>query len=844
MTSRFRWTRATRIALAAPLLWAATAMAQERDREDVKARERYMRLQRAYPDTDVAPALARETIRWRTMPRVAASRAAISPQLLPASATWTPLGPFGLLAVDGYFNSLPQQDAGRVTGVAFDPNDPNTFYIASASGGVWKSTTGGASWTTTSDGQCSLDLGAMAVDPKNSSIVYAGTGELNAFSFGCGVLRSTDGGATWRVLGESTFLPDGVAYSPIGSIVVDPTTAGSATSTTVLVGSSWGVFRSQDAGASWSRVMPGSVYSIAMNPQDPRILFAGNVDFWSPASRGTMRSADGGTTWTTLSLPTGVVVDDLRRMELATSSADPGKVWVAIAKPNGTLAGFWLYDDATGQWTKLAASGLSAGERGNLGGQLWYDLLLVVDPTDANRIYLGGERLYRSLDGGATFSQIGGNVHVDWHTMRIDPRDHLRLLAGNDGGVFLSQDGGDTWLSRNAGLQITQYYPGLSVQPNSATIVAAGAQDNGTQWSNGMPTWESFLDGDGGFTAINYVNPGIQWAEAEWFDGPAIVRYGNGVWRSVNAGINSGDRAAFLPPLVMSPITPTTLYFGTQRLYQTTDEQTWVPLSTSTDLSKGSGYITAIAPAKSDANTIYVGTSDGQVLASTDGGVTFGASGGGLPNRWVSDLAVDVADAKHAIVTFSGSGVQHVWQTTDGGTTWTSISGTGTAGAGALPDISTNAIVMVPSTKTLLVGTDAGVWQSGDGGTTWQPGPGGLPNVVVNDLVYNPTTQQLVAATYGRGVWTTSLAAIVPVLRGDVNHDAAVDAQDALLVQDALVGIALGTDAQGHALAALPSGDANCDALLDTGDVLAILRAAVGLAMPGSCAGTQRDRTP
>ena len=816
------------------------ASAQETNREDVNARARYMLEQRAYPNATISPTMLQTIFRLRADQGAPAAAGALR-SLLPSGAQWTFLGPFGIYATDGYYMSAPQSDAGRVSGVAFDPADPNTFYVAAASGGVWKSTNSGATWTPMTDDACSLDMGAIAVDPVNSAIVYGATGEYNQYSMGCGMLRTTAAGASWQAFGENGWLP-----SPsIAHLYIDPTTAGSATSTIVLAASLWGILRSTDSGMSWSLAVKGSATTIAPNPQNPQVLFAGNVDYWNSSDRGVMRSADKGATWSMLPLPPGVTTADIQRMELATSAADPTKVWVAIVTPaTKRLLGLYRWDDVAQQWTTLAAAGLYTGaSRGDFGKQGSYDLLLAVDPTNANRIYLGGVRLFRSTDGGANFEQIAGNIHVDWHAFQIDAHDPQRILGGSDGGVFLSLDGGDSWLSRNTGLAITQYYPGISVHPTVPGVVMGGSQDNGTQASNGTPLWQGNLGGDGGYTAINYANPMIRWQESQWNKGPHIVRSDLGAFssRSVNSGVDTSDRAAFIPPLVMSPISPTTLYFGTQRLYRTTDEQTWVARSALSDLTKGSGVIFAIAPAPSDSNTIYVGTGDGWIRASTDGGVTFAASGSGLPNRSVTDIAVDPANPTHAVATLSGSGAPHVWQTTDGGATWASISGTGTPGVTALPDVAANAIVMVPGTQALVVGTDAGIWESGDGGTTWQRGPSGLPNVRVTDLVYNAATQQLVAGTYGRGMWVLPLVTPAAVLRGDVDGDGSVTANDALLTQFALVAKPLGNDAHGKPITALPAADADCNGRLDTGDVVAILRAAVGLAYAPSCAGLVKD---
>ena len=279
----------------------------------------------------------------------------------------------------------------------------------------------------------------------------------------------------------------------------------------------------------------------------------------------------------------------------------------------------------------------------------------------------------------------------------------------------------------------------------------------------------------------------------------------------------------------MFPVTPTTLYFGTYRLYRTTNEGTsWTAISG--DLTKGTstgGTITAIAPAPSDPSTIYVGTSDGYVQVSRNGGATFTLSNNQIPNRYVSDIAVDPADATHAILTVSGFQSGHVWETRSAGATWTNVSGT-------LPDIGVNAAVFITGSSTIMIGTDAGVYQTSSGGSSWSVGPAGLPNAIVYDLLYHPASKLLVAGTYGRGMWGYTVDGEPVVLRGDVNADGQVNSFDALLVQQALAS------AVSPSTAIYPRGDANCNGTIDAADVLLIMRASVGLSTSGACVGQTR----
>jgi photosystem II stability/assembly factor-like uncharacterized protein len=276
----------------------------------------------------------------------------------------------------------------------------------------------------------------------------------------------------------------------------------------------------------------------------------------------------------------------------------------------------------------------------------------------------------------------------------------------------------------------------------------------------------------------------------------------------------------------MDPINPAKLYFGTFRLFRTiNDGLQWTAVSG--DLTSGSGTITSIAISPADTNVIYVGTNDGRALISRDAGVTFTAATG-LPNRSVTRVVAHPTDPLRAIVTVSGFGTGHVFETADGfATAVTNISGN-------LIDAPTNVAVYIPSASVIVVGTDAGVFQSADNGATWMLGPGGMPNVIVQDLVYQSSTGTLIAGTYGRGMFAYTVGTQTAVLRGDVNGDGSIDAFDALLIQQSLVSSAPANTV------VFPRGDANCNGALDAADLVLTLRAAVGLPTPGACVGTMR----
>lgn len=810
-------------------LGSALAAQEKPDgKEDVLGRVEYFFRQRAFP-FDSLPKGAMTTGR-----AMAANMRRGNAAFVSAGTPWLSVGPVGLQAPDGYWTSAPQTDEGRITSIAVHPTSSQIAIAGSASGGVWRTTSGGASWTPLTDNQCSLATGSVVFDPVNPSIVYVGTGEVGQAWYGCGVLRSTDGGNTWTQLGASVFDPPSGAGASIPKLLIDRTSAGSASTTIVLAAANNGLYRSTNSGTSWTLVAAGQFTDLAQHPTDASIMYAAAGNLFSDARNGVYRSSDRGATWTKLPMP--LSTSGPGRSALAVTPAAPKSMFLAASVPLGngasaTLQGLWRWDDDVSRWTQLTTTSVYAPiDRGDFGTQTWYNLVLAVDPVDANRIYLGGIRLYRSLDGGVTFTRIANNTHVDWHALVIDPRAPTTIFGGNDGGVHMSFDGGDSWISRNTNLSITQFYPGIAVHPALPNQIVGGLQDNGTVMSSGLPTWDALFGGDGGYAAINYQDPSVSWVTCQWGNPPCLYRRSSSPTVRFDArvsGITGTDRAAFIPPLVMDPTSPTTLYFGTYRLYKTTnDGVSWTP--SPNDVTKGSGTISAIAPSVSDAQTVYVGTNDGNVQVSTDGGTTFTLRTNGLPTRAVSDIAVDRANSQRAVVTFSGFGTQHVYLTTDAGVSWTPISN-------GLPDVPHNAVALIPSSNRIFVGTDVGVYESGDNGATWTAGPSGMPNVTVTDLVYHVASGTLVAATHGRGVFLSTLTSAATVLRGDVNRDGAVTAVDALLIQQALVGIAMPAG-----VTALPQGDANCNGRIDAADALLVLRFSVGLSVQGACVGTVR----
>ncbi len=811
--------------------FASTAHAQgrpvEREGDPNERREALIRLWDA-PPGESEPMSGMSFSRWLAASAGVALRANSSVPV-PVPGRWTSIGPLGFYGSNGFFGSLPQLDAGRVPTVAFHPTDRNILYIGTSAGGVWKTVNEGASWTPLTDGQCSLVTGAIAVDPVNPNIVYVGTGEFYESTAGCGVLRSTDGGASWTNIATAPFVTSLASSLVFFDIVIDRATAGSATGTTLLAATNQGVFRSTDSGRNWTRPTPGLTFSdVAQHPTDPTVWYAVRQGVTtSTTPPGLWRSTDNGVTW-------GSVTDFepellIGKMRIAVSPARPGSVWILAGRTDRKFGGLFRWDAATQSRTTMSATGVTAApaviNRNNFGEQSDYNLMIAVDPVNSDVLYVGGVRAYRSSNGGTTFTEMAPNIHTDWHTIVVDPNDAKRILTGNDGGVFLSRDGASSFQSINAGLATSLHYPGMSLHPTDPTGVLTGMQDNGTIIArNGVVQWNGVGSGDGSFTAMNPLTPEVYYVSSQ--NGNMVrIDSRSGSVRSVNTGIDASERRAFIAPFVIDPQKPTRLYFGGARVFRTLNEGTlWSPISL--DLTRGSGTISAMAIAPSDTSVLYIGTSDGNVRVTRDYGVTWLAPTSTLPARAVTDFAISATDALDAVVTFGSSGTAHVFRTKDGGGTWADISG-------SLPDVTTQAVAFGPGGR-LFVGNMLGIYDSGNQGVTWTRNEG-LPYVRITDLVYNATTNRLVAATYGRGVWAYDFTTAAPVLRGDVNGDGVVNAADALIIQQALVGIQLPANAR-----LFPAGDANCDGKLEILDALLILQYAVGSAPASACVGKRQ----
>ena len=691
-----------------------------------------------------------------------------------------------------------------------------TLYVGGAQGGVWKTTDNGANWTPIMDDQPTMAIGAIAIDPTNPSVIYVGTGEAN-FSgdsyYGAGILKTTNGGVTWTQIKGPVSPNDPTIFAfvnvVIPKIVVDPTSPSTVYAVTNANGHTngstggagtfnidqRGVWKSTDGGNNWTNLNPlqtnppgqNSGTDFLIDPAKPSRLFAAIQGQGIFLFDGTVQSP----AWTKLTaspLPsTGFTRVILANGPPISPSTETTIFSIYAATDSGSILGVFRSTDGGTSWTQLINPPVS--------GQTNYNLALAIDPTDSNFIYYGtqsGATLWRSTNGGQAWTDISqgdgvtGGVHADTHVLVVCPTNRNILFTGDDGGIWRSDNATSTpvsWTTLNSTLSITQFQ-GVALHPTDPNIIIGGTQDNGTDLYGGQLSWTLSQGGDGGIALIDQTNPQIMYHtffnQTNTQIGPQLSTTGGTSWvnrgcftNDCNRGINIADRVGFYAPMALNTgftgANTNVVYLGTQHLYRSADRGTsWTGLGTGSDsfgfdLAPPSGRLSAIAAfpfSNSSPSTeiVWVGTSTGLVQLTTNAGALGSATftdvtKAPLPNRFVTDIALDLTNSQRAVVTYSGFNLNtpgtpgHVFITNNQGSTWTNISGN-------LPDVPVTSIAIDPNNaNTYYIGTDIGVFRTKDGGTTWESVQDGMPKVAVFMLRYHAATRSLVAATHGRGMF-------------------------------------------------------------------------------------------
>lgn len=712
--------------------------------------------------------------------------------------TWTEIGPAPI--PNGQTVPVTTPVSGRVISIAVHPSNPDIVYVGTASGGLYRSTNGGSSWTAMMENAASLAIGALAIAPSQPDTLYVGTGEPN-FSldslFGVGLYRITNAStATPTIAGP--FQQNGAAANvfrgrSIAAIRVHPTNPdtvfvatasglsgiGGITSPTLPAR---GIYRSTNATTAtptFERLtgLAGNanvaVRDIVIDPQNPNLLVAAVVA--TPPNGGLHRSIDALAASPAFTLEEFFDASTTSELtaELAirhgAGDADP-----VIYAATGNLGGRVLMSVNSGDtWTQQIDNNFCTP-------QCFYDIAIAVDPTDSTRVYLGGAPAVpfaASTNSGTSFANSASGLHVDSHVIAVAPSNPSIIYFGSDGGIYRSNNNGSTWnVLNNGDFRATQFMS-IATHPRDHEFLIGGTQDNGTNHRKPDTSWFRVDYGDGGFATIdqNAVDTTNVRMYHTYYNAPTLMGYGtvsniasasDGNWNFVGCqaagatvnGITCTGSVLFYAPLALGPGTPNTVYYGTDRLYRSANNGTNHTVVSQAPIT-ASVPISAIAIAPNDDNVRIVGQSNGGLFRTLDGSATLADAdaGGTVPAQYIGRILINPDDndiVYVALAGYAGTGL-NIWKSTN----FLAATPTWTAAATGIPNIPVSALAINPDDANhIFAGTDIGVYHSTDAGANWLPLGSGMPAVPVFGLAFNGPDNPagkgpLRAATHGRGIW-------------------------------------------------------------------------------------------
>jgi len=673
----------------------------------------------------------------------------------------------------------PTNAGGRVVDVEIPFDQPDTYYIAAASGGIFKTEDGGATWVSIFDDQGILTMGDISISKNNTNLIWVGTGEADAVyaHSGNGVYKSIDGGDTW----ESKGLSD---VGTVGKILLDPnddnTIFVAAMGPVYRNSENKGIYRSKDGGNTWTKVLyindvTGGI-DISMHPSNSNIIYASmwqreftkDDHVYGGPNSGIYRSVDGGNTWEELTneLSTSNTISKIK-LEIAPSN--PNVVYALYINAAGNIDGFYASHDEGNNWKQGNTSFMVDAGFNEYFGDIY------VDPTDENVLYNMGFWVYKSTNGGQSWTQIFDGVHADQQSFAFNPINPNQIIIGNDGGVYKSDDDGSTFEKIN-NLPITQFYR-LHVNVNSNNIIYGGSQDNGSWRSvttDIIDNWEKINNGDGMQPLANSID------DSYWF----TSTQGGQLFRGGTLGSASGfieitptkgedKRSNWDTPVAFDPSDAETLYYGSNHLHKSSDAgNSWKLISP--DLSNGPGSgssifgtMTTIDVSTLDNDLIYAGLDDGNIWVTENGGTDWTKISDDLPVRWVTKVYADRENSDKVYVTFSGyrygEDNGNIYVSEDRGQNWTALGAT-------LPDIPINDVV-TDNEGNIIVGTDAGLFISTNQGESWETFGINLPSVIVTDLQIADDNNTLYLATYGRSMYKIDISSEITNTEETLSHE-------------------------------------------------------------------------
>jgi photosystem II stability/assembly factor-like uncharacterized protein len=672
----------------------------------------------------------------------------------------------------------PGNIGGRIRSIIINSSNSNQILIGSVSGGIWKTTNGGSSWTPKLDTQDPISIGSMVL--VGSSTVYAGTGEgwWNTDAvYGGGIYKSTDFGDTWSLL-SSTIGANIWNFRNVLRMDVDPSgnvyAVTKAYNVTGGVGNYYtngGLFRTTDGGTSWTKISQTTITNYYAGTDV--IAVSSSVILFSTDSDGIYRTTNSGTTWTKIS--SGLPSSGYNRIAMARDPNNSSIIYAVFSatstgSPYYGLRGIFRSTNSGATWTALTNPPRlpSTSNSSYLGGQGWYDNIIAVDPFNSNNIYAGGVDMVKSTNGGSSWFQLTywntgyGNpyVHADHHAIAFDPNNSGVVYGGNDGGIYKSINGGSNWTAMNNGLEITQFYGG-AVYP-SGNIYYGGTQDNGHLKFSSGTSWTQVESGDGGYAAQSQVSSTTTYEEYVYLWMEKSTNGGT-TWSNCYTGISdatNGNYCLFISPFSMDPENSSVLIAGSDNVWITSNSAgSWT--SSSNTLSAGA-KVSAVTVVNASANYLgFAGTTDGKIFKCTSLNPSSGTdtwtaiTPSGNNSAWVRRIVVDLSNKNIIYACYSGFNNanigKHIYRSTNQGTSWSDISTN-------LPDIPVHSLVIDPiNSGTVYIGTETGVYQSTDTGVSWNTFTAGMPSYVpVDELVLQTGTNTLFAFTHGRGVWKTT----------------------------------------------------------------------------------------
>ncbi len=670
--------------------------------------------------------------------------------------------PFRLAGYDEVWQSEgPTNVEGRITDIEIPGESRRIVYAGSASGGLWRSDDTGVNWRPLFDDQPTLAIGDFDISDSSPEILYVGTGEANggggslAYD-GQGVYKSTDGGRTWNSVGLSN-------VGSIGRLMIHPTDPDivyvAAMGRLFDTGPHRGVYKTTDGGATWEKVLyvndRTGVIDLVFHPENPEVILAAawqrtrtpNRLIYGGSASNIYRSTDGGDTWDIITgaLPSSAA--DKGRIALAVAPSDPTRFYALYARSDGSLGSYLESYDSGNTWDEFSTAGIVDVPF------MWWFGKLEVDPLDPDLVYYLGFESYERLSTAGGWNRIFSGVHVDQHAMAIHPTVNSLIYLGNDGGMHTSNNRGRGY-TKSQRMPNIQFYT-CEIDPHNSERFYGGSQDNGTLTTptGAEDDWIQISGGDGMTVRVDPLNPNIVYTMSQNGFIQRSLDGGNN-FTSIRAGL--GGVFNWNSPLELSPHNSADLFLGGDVLYRSNLGEFWSVISP--PMSNGPyagnrtfGTITTIDISPINDRLILTGTDDGNVWISLDDGSTWDEISRDLPERWVTAVVADPLDAEQIYVSYSGyrfgEDVGHIFRSVSYGTEWEDITYD-------LPEVPVNDLIVHPTRGELYAATDIGVYYLLPESQEWRLLGIGMPVVPVTDMDFDVEEDLLLAATYGRSMYS------------------------------------------------------------------------------------------